>query len=179
MTLTKSDKAEIAQMIKDALASKPEQQGADIDSWAGRAIKSKLAGVLIAPEDFYIVDKDGEKKTHFTYDEAMEATKDLPDGWRLPTRHEWVLIAEEFGNDPETNNPSSQALLNALGLGLNGFLDNDDGSLYGSGYRGHYWSSTVLSSSYAYYLFIGSSEFGPSSSNLRYGGYSVRCVRDI
>ena len=48
--------------------------------------------------------------------------------------------------------------------------------LNNAGYYGNYWSSVAISSSYAYYLDFYSNYVYPSSSSIRYGGRSVRCV---
>lgn len=127
-----------------------------------KPIKSKLANLLIAPEDYI----EGEKK-YFTYDEAMAIEKKLNNGWRLPTRHEWALICEEF--DPEL-------LTKNLGLGKKGYVLN--GSLNAVGSGGYYWSRTVYSggSQYAYYLAFHSSRV---RLNVRYLGFSVRCVKEL
>ena len=45
-----------------------------------------------------------------------------------------------------------------------------------AGYSGRYWSSVSLNSNYAYYLYFNPSGVYPSYSNLRYIGFSVRCV---
>lgn len=60
--------------------------------WNKDGIRSELAKVLIAPEDYV----EDEKK-YFTWEEACEIKDKLNNGWRLPTRSEWVLICEEFG----------------------------------------------------------------------------------
>ena len=48
--------------------------------------------------------------------------------------------------------------------------------LYNAGSYGDYWSSVGRSSSRAYALYFYSGTVDPSYSNVRYGGFSVRCV---
>ena len=50
------------------------------------------------------------------------------------------------------------------------------GSPTSTGGDGRYWSSTVNSSSNAYYLYFSSFEVRPTVKGNRYDGYSVRCV---
>ena len=49
-------------------------------------------------------------------------------------------------------------------------------ALNNPGRYGNFWSSTVLSSSNAYYLLFNSSSVYPANSDNRYYGRSVRCV---
>ncbi len=55
-----------------------------------------------------------------------------------------------------------------------GYLN--DTTLYSFGAYGYYWSSTVNSSSYAYYLYFVSTALRPAYSSSRYVGRSVRCL---
>ena len=52
----------------------------------------------------------------------------------------------------------------------------DDSSFYNGGSDGRWWSSTVGSSAYAYYLSAYSSNVAPTNSYYRRDGYSIRCV---
>lgn len=141
-----------------------------LKDWEKNGIRSKLTGLIIAPRDY----AEGGKK-HFTFEEALQINRELKDGWRLPTRSEWALICEEFGQkDGELD---ADTLVNNLTLGKNGYVYS--GSLYCAGSYGNYWSSTANSSTNAYYLLFHSSSVYPSLSNYRYFGRSVRCVRSI
>ena len=101
-----------------------------------KPIKSKLANLLIAPEDYI----EGEKKHG-----------------RL---------------DPEL-------LTKNLGLDKKGYVLN--GSLYGVGSSGYYWSRTVDSgnSQRAYNLYFNSSTVFPADNFSRYYDFSVRCVKEL
>ena len=72
-------------------------------------IYSKLANIEIAPGDYV-------EGGLFTWEEALEIEKNLSDGWRLPTRSEWALIAEEFGQD-ENGELIAEVLRKKLSLG--------------------------------------------------------------
>ncbi|MBQ6437919.1 hypothetical protein IJJ12_00885, partial [bacterium] len=53
------------------------------------------------------------------------------------------------------------------------------GSLYGQGTYSIWWSSTVNSTSVAYYLHLNASNIYPQSNSYKYLGFSVRCVLDF
>lgn len=164
MSLTKKDKEEIRSIIREecgldfgeklmkSIRRSPLEQ---LDKkWKDNGIKSESTGLIIAPED---VEIDGE--TEFTWYEAMDLEKDgkIPEGWRLPTRHEWVMIVEEFGQDDNGAIDSNE---------LKNSLRTDS--------LGNYWSSTVSGSdSYNLYLFSSSAA---TNANTRTYGFSVRCV---
>jgi len=175
MSLTKKDKEEIAKIVVDTittmqLGAKAIEEGnkkfdlEELDKkWRENGIKSETTGLIIAPED---VEIDG--KTEFTWDEAMALEKEgkIPEGWRLPTRHEWVLIAEEFGQ-----NENDELRGDVLGSKLN-LKKNSNGD-----YFGNYWSSTAYSSATgAYVLGYSTTVVYPQDYNGKYFGYNVRCV---
>lgn len=142
-------------------------------------IKSKLLPIEIAANDYWEAGDDNDpavvkgKKRYFTWDEA---TAIKADGWRLPTRTEWMALCIEFGE--KGGDIDHDALTKALGLGKNGYVYS--GSLRRAGNYGYYWSSTAYSSaSYAYYLAFLSGSVSPSYGSYRYRGFSVRLVRDI
>lgn len=144
----------------------------DFENWEKNGIKSKLANILIAPEDYI----EGDKK-HFTWDEAMEIEKKLNNGWRLPSRHEMVLIAEEFSRNVETDELEGKYLQKNLGLRLSGYKSTS--VLYNTGTYGFYWSRTASSTTFAYYLSFDSTNIYPAYLSNRYVGYSVRLVKDL
>ncbi len=82
-------KATVKQMIQEAIAealgvtqpSEAVKIKEMTDRWEKEAIVTR-SGLKIAPENY----TEGDKE-HFTWDEAMEATKKL-NGWRLPTQME-------------------------------------------------------------------------------------------
>lgn len=138
-------------------------------SWEDNAIKSELAKVLIAPVDY----AEGDKK-HFSWEEACAIEKKLGNGWRLPTRSEWVLICEELGQ--KDGGLNMKTLMGNLKLGLNGADWRDgDGVCYAGGI-GYYWSSTPVSDGTQAYSLVFSSTGSINPSNY-YGRQSRRSVR--
>lgn len=132
----------------------------DASGWEVGSIKSKLAKIEVASQDYY-----EDKKTEFTWDEAMAIEKKLSDGWRLPTRSEWCLLCEEFGQDE------------------NGELDpkelNKNLNMKPSGGIGLWWSSTELSGIDAYDLAVYTSSIYPQNNNLKGNPLALRFVRDL
>lgn len=162
----------------EAVLSEPDDDWAE--RWTREGIKSKLTGLIVAPEN---VGREHTKrgteydgKIYFTYDEAMKLEKNLPDGWRLPTRSEWVLLAEEFGQD-ENGELEGDILAEKLALPLTGYFRG--GSLYNTGH-GYYWSRTTDSSGAydAYYLYFVSSGVNPQSDDDKEYGFAVRLVKE-
>lgn len=131
---------------------------------------SKLAKVYIAGEDY----TEGDKK-HFTWKESCAIEGKLANGWRLPTRSEWVLICEEFGQKDGALN--ADTLMESLGLVRGGWVSS--GSLSYVDSDGAYWSQVSNSSSHAYSLYFGSSGVYPSDYSEKEFGLSVRLVRDV
>lgn len=135
---------------------------------------SESLNIEIAANDYW-EDNEHEKKTHFTWDEAMEIEKKLNNGWRLPTRHEWVMLAEDSGQD-KNGKLSSEKLEKNLNLKKNGYYDG----IYGLvGPDGYYWSSTAYSATDAYNVYFTASNVNPQDSNYKSYGFSVRLVRGL
>jgi len=106
-----------------------------------------------------------------------------PDGWRVPTAHEFQSIANPIsGNSWQWVSSKPGYLITSLGsssptlfLPTAGFRSGGDSGLYSIGGNGYYWSSTV--SGVAVYSLAFSN--GVRISNYEYtrtGGFSVRCV---
>jgi hypothetical protein len=93
-------------------------------------------------------------------------------GWRIPTYTEWYNV-DNSGGWTNWNGPwGSNLKMHAAG-----FLDIGDGSLYGRGFYGHYWSSTQNGSSAGWDLY-----FLNSYCHMNYygkaNGNSLRCLRE-
>lgn len=161
------EKLESNGFIKEVVTAAPD---------FGVIATSKLAGVEIADSDYI-----SEGKEYFTYDEALEVEKKLKGtGWRLPTRHEWVLICEELGCN-KNGNLDSKMLLDRLGLTLKGYEDFQYENVYSQGTEGNYWSRSAhpTYTNFAYSLAFSASAVSPSNYYNRYLGFSLRLVRNI
>jgi uncharacterized protein (TIGR02145 family) len=93
-----------------------------------------------------------------------------PSGFRLPTDAE--LDAERLS---WTTNNSAGAFASPLKLPLAGYRSHMDGSLFGLGLSGYYWSSTV-NSTYSRSLSFNTINASIASSDRRSEGNSVRCI---
>ena len=98
-----------------------------------------------------------------------------PKGWRLPTG---VSYSGEFARLSVRYGSSATNLLSETGpaLVLSGYRSRSSTSDQGD--YGYYWSSTVLSDSYARSLYLGSSSVNTSYGVNKQRGSSVRCLLD-
>jgi uncharacterized protein (TIGR02145 family) len=122
-------------------------------------------------------------------------TDPCPNGYRVPTRNEWMSIYNNTGiidTRPNwINNVSNfywgasvdnysvgKLVSNVLYLPAAGFFGNDGGGIFSRGLNGVYWSSTSLNAVQAYCLYF-SNTFLSATHNLemRYS-ISVRCVKE-
>ena len=173
MTLTKKDEEKIRKIVREEFKVKNKEQHPNYDEWDEEAIESDLLDIKIAPENYWEIDEDGNKEEYFTWDEAMEIQKKLPNGWRLPTRSEWAILAEEFGTD-DNGELDGTKLSEALDLPLSG--DRSGGSTYNQGSLGYYWSSVAYNNNIAYSLVLGSSSVSPQGYDNKWRGFTVRCI---
>lgn len=173
MTLTKKDEEKIRKIVREEFKVKNKEQHPNYDEWDEEAIESDLLDIKIAPENYWEIDEDGNKKEYFTWDEAMDIEKKLPDGWRLPTRSEWAILAEEFGTD-DNGELDGAKLSEALDLPLSGYRYG--GSTYSQGSYGYYWSSVAYNNNYAYNLLLNSSDVYPQDYYSKWNGFTVRCI---
>lgn len=104
-------------------------------------------------------------KTEFTFDEAKEIEKNLPDGWRLPSPQEWTYIAAKYGYRKGVYDYDT-------------FVENLNLTVNMSS-SGNYWSSAVGSNNFGYYLNFYAGGVLPQDSSYRHYGLSVRLVRNL
>ena len=124
---------------------------------------------------------------YYTYDEAVEAVKQLGNGWRLPTREEFEALSDLgstwdketkgrwFGGNHDTDHKDS-LFFSALGYRV-----STTEALANVGTNGYYWSSSLYAADNAYagYLSFDATNVLPLVITSRASGYPVRCVRDI
>lgn len=94
-----------------------------------------------------------------------------PNGWRIPTRTEWITLASSEGITNKTN-----AYTSNLKLTLAGRRKNQDGTIDLFNSYGYYWSSTINGTN-IYYLYISDTVSNSLSAERARGG-SVRCIKD-
>ena len=137
---------------------------------------------------YYDNNSNSEYGALYTYAAALNV---CPTGWHLPSDEEWTTLESYISNDGHGGTEGT-ALKATSGWNENGNGTNDygfsalpggyrcfDGTFYGVGNGGLWWSSTEGSSSGAYYRFLnyhnGSVGLG---SNDKTNGFSVRCIKD-
>lgn len=153
--------------IERCLSSVPNFQ-----SWKQNAIKTK-ADLQFAPEDFYLIDTDGNRVSYFSWGEAIRIERHilLPNGWCLPTLCEWERICGHY--------KSVRSLTNDLLLGFHGWFNPYNGSVSSEGIAGYYWSSKADDFHNAFSLeFRKTNMFPHIYSNSRFYKFSIRCIVD-
>ena len=116
-----------------------------------------------------------------------------PKGWRLPNASQTDNVNNEFGRmlygegitaalsngDDSVGYYNGVTSFNKLRSNPYYFVRSGDingGTLNNPGVNGDYWSSTVSSSTNAYYLRFNGTDIYPARNYSRYNGRSVRCV---
>ena len=114
-----------------------------------------------------------------------------PEGWHVPTDFEWTTLENCLGGAAvaggamkETGaihwtTPNTGATNISGWAGLPGGYRNSLGTFNGVGNGGYWWSSTVVSTSYAWFRYLNYSNGIISRDfNDKKVGFSVRCLRD-
>ena len=141
--------------------------------------------------DWYYTGSYSTDNTRWTTSETAKSIYDpCPSGWRVPdggkdgiwakalnssssfsaiydSTNEGINFTDKFGTDATIWYPSS------------GICFNTDGSLCNVGNNGYYWSASPISNN-AYFLYFSASRslVGPSNTDSRAHGRSVRCIRE-
>ena len=146
----------------------PKSKWIDVTKWKDCVnARTLTSGLKIADRDYYEIDEDGEKKTEFTWDEAMERFKDDPN-WRLPTPKELNQMALDLGYTDEGVFGGELFAKNLGEDSLKAYRRN--------GKVGYFWSSYASSTTYSRYLYFGGRYLGPQDNNNKGYGFAVRCV---
>ncbi len=126
----------------------------------------------------------------YTWSEAMQYSKEegsrgiCPEGWHIPTKAEFQTLSSSVDGNSNA--------LKAVGQGTGGGFGTDASGFSAmlGGFRteseiflkfssdASYWSSTIHSSSYAYYMSLYSDNIIYFDGSGKEYGYSVRCVKD-
>ncbi|MBQ6375393.1 hypothetical protein IJJ37_00435, partial [Candidatus Saccharibacteria bacterium] len=95
------------------------------------------------------------------------ASSDIcPSGWRLPTNAEFGTIGTSSGSTTDAS---------AFGAIYSGYYYG--GTLYDSGLRGYWWSSTAGNTTGRYSLLYYSGKLYSGDVIGRQYGFSIRCVK--
>ena len=114
-----------------------------------------------------------------------------PTGWHVPTDAEWTVLTDYLGGESVAggkmkevgttswNSPNTDATNTSLFSALPGGLRGNDGSCYGIGSSGNWWSSSEYNTYIAGYRYLNGSNGDVNSYGyVKEVGLSVRCLRD-
>jgi uncharacterized protein (TIGR02145 family) len=128
----------------------------------------------------------------FAIDIGQDGNKNIcPTGWHVPTDAEWTILTTYLGGDSaavgklketglthwreENNDATNETGFSARPGGVRDF----DGTFYGLGYYGGWWSSTELVKGGALCRFLGYDGSGGFSwGRFEQDGFSVRCIKN-
>ena len=109
------------------------------------------------------------------------ANDPCPTGWRVPTKGELDGLASAATHTWTTEGGMNGMLFgngsNTIFLPAAGCRNSSTGQLYNRGSNGYYWSSTVINTTNAYYLYFTSNTYTTYYAN-KSSGFSVRCVAE-
>lgn len=102
---------------------KKEVKYPDFSIWRKRGIVSARLKRFVAPEDLCVIIDGGIEKVYWTQEEAAIFENDVlkPNGWRLPTTEEWLVLANEFGKTCDSDE-SVYMLAERLKLSFGGYV---------------------------------------------------------
>ena len=105
------------------------------------------------------------------------STSVCPKGWRLPkggSSGEFQTLYNEYKGSTGTESSTNMQNINGPNLKLAGYRSGSSTS--DASTRGNYWSSTAYPINYVYFLYLDSSSVGPAYGDLKYYGFTVRCI---
>ncbi len=108
---------------------------------------------------------------YHTYEQAVKAAKLLGNGFRLPTRGNFVRLAEFIEYNPDK--------LEEVGFKKTGLCDMKYEEVSYTENYGSYWSSTYITPLNAYTIRFDNSDIEPQGYNYRHIGLAVRCVKTV
>ncbi len=127
----------------------------------------------------------------YNWNEAMQysttagARGICPEGWHLPTNEEYQTLELSVGKNSNTLKAIGQGSGNGAGTNSSGFStllagDRDyEGDFYNLGGDAYFWSSSVINSTHASYIFMVSYDGNITFYNFyKDYGFSVRCIKD-
>ncbi len=111
----------------------------------------------------------------YTFESAKEA---CPEGWRVPTRLDWMMLFSAYGGDAVAGVSLKEGGDSNLDLFLGGFGDAS-GSFKGVGVEGNYWDSEEISGNTAGVITVRNSSPGIFHSKIgKAHRNSCRCIKD-
>lgn len=109
------------------------------------------------------------------------ARVNLGEPWKMPTQEQFKELVDNCESEVATLKGylgrcfTSKINGNSIFMPFAGYIKGT--SLYNRGSIGHYWSASLLSAAYGYYLYFNSSNVYPADYYARFYGFSVRAVQ--
>ncbi len=137
-----------------------------------KGIKTQAVNIIPGHNNFIFGNSDWLTQiNNILWQENDFLNNPCPEGWKVPTRQEWV--DEYRGRNWGDLDPAWEDLK----LTLAGFRAYKADFIHGSGNYGNYWSSTI-DGTFAYGFYFYRNKVDMESFN-RAGGYLVRCIKII
>ena len=153
-----------------------------------------IEDLKVDPKDFGIIPESNtivnpiNNKWYYTWVDAIKISKEIGNGWHLPSIEEWNQLALDLGGKAtKESDPSlvdfnfNHNIIVALKVNLSGSYY--DGVYYYPKDGSYFWTSneSIEDSNLAFYRSISISERTRlnSNCNFKFFGYSVRLVKDV
>jgi uncharacterized protein (TIGR02145 family) len=119
---------------------------------------------------------------YYTWNAAVRVAASI-EGWHLPTRAEWDILASTVGSGPGTKLKSTYGWSSGNGTDNYGFTALPAGRWYSNsfsefGTRSSFWTSESNGSSSSYYRYFSSNSAMNSNARSNSNGLSIRLVKD-
>jgi uncharacterized protein (TIGR02145 family) len=122
---------------------------------------------------------------------SVNTAKLCPTGWHVPSDAEWTTLTTFLGGESVAGgklkeigtshwlSPNTGATNETGFTAIPGGYRNNGGTFGGIGRDGYLWSSSMVSSSLAWYRYLGNTGSSVFRNNDGKVGFSVRCLRDF
>ncbi len=111
----------------------------------------------------------------YTYNDALAS---CPEGWRVPTRLDWMMLFSAFGGDDVAGSSVKEGGDSNMNLYLGGFGDAS-GTFKGIGIEGNFWDSEEISGNTAGVITVRKSSEGIFHSKIgKSHRNSCRCIKE-
>ena len=140
--------------------------------------------------DWYYTGSYSTDNTRWATDKDKSIYDPCPSGWRVPDGGDNGVWSKALGSSssyPGTYNSTNEGMnfsgkfgsASTIWYPASGYRFDNGGGQTNVGNDGYYWSASPYSGYYAYFLyFYCNGNVGPSLSNSRAFGYSVRCLQE-
>ena len=131
--------------------------------------------------DWYYTGSSSTDDTRWTTSSSDKSIYDpCPAGWRVPDKGIWSKAGFGTTTYDSTNEGMSFSISSpsTTWYPASGYRSRNDGGLGNVGYNGNYWCASPYSNNAYYLSFSDTGYVGPSYSDSRAYGFSVRCLQE-